>query len=354
MANIALVIQMRAMAILFIGPHRNPDFANDYHLSPLLAPGHLLARFPPLLMTCGEKDPFVDDTVIFAGRVRDAKRSRRRELEAALAGKSVKFGEQLRMSMVDSGSRDDPMVRAMKRELNELAGQTEEDWVQMLIFTEWSHGYMQMPRLMKEAGVVVDFLGDWMDGVFVGQRGRVQAKLPTIRTQGSSWRMRRGRVPPTSGPVSFQSETELETETDDQLTFSPRRSPRPPARRRSTSRNSRRGSNRSDGSPGEETASSSSATLVNGTPHLPPGTPHFPPRLGSPMLMHSPQAVKQGFGSPAVATPNLAQRMPTPTLGGNIKVGSPSMVTESEMMRRRRLLDSHLIHSDAVKDSDSP
>ena len=35
------------MAILFIGPHRNPDFASDYHLSPVLAPGHILAQFPP-------------------------------------------------------------------------------------------------------------------------------------------------------------------------------------------------------------------------------------------------------------------------------------------------------------------
>ena len=65
------------MAILFIGPHRNPDFASDYHLSPVLTPSHLLAQFPPLLMTCGEKDPFVDDTLIFAGRVREAKRARR-------------------------------------------------------------------------------------------------------------------------------------------------------------------------------------------------------------------------------------------------------------------------------------
>ena len=75
------------MAILYIGPHRNPDFQSDYQLSPILAPDHLLAQFPPLLMTCGEKDPFVDDTLIFAGRVREAKRARRAELEriAALA-----------------------------------------------------------------------------------------------------------------------------------------------------------------------------------------------------------------------------------------------------------------------------
>ncbi|KAF8757263.1 Alpha beta-hydrolase [Rhizoctonia solani] len=53
---------MRAMAILYIGPKNNPDFKTDYRISPLLAPSALLAEFPPLLMTCGEKDPFVDDT----------------------------------------------------------------------------------------------------------------------------------------------------------------------------------------------------------------------------------------------------------------------------------------------------
>jgi hypothetical protein len=29
---------MRAMALLYIGPYRNPDFAIDYHISPILAP----------------------------------------------------------------------------------------------------------------------------------------------------------------------------------------------------------------------------------------------------------------------------------------------------------------------------
>jgi acetyl esterase/lipase len=41
---------------------QNPDFKTDYRISPILAPSSLLAEFPPLLMTCGEKDPFVDDT----------------------------------------------------------------------------------------------------------------------------------------------------------------------------------------------------------------------------------------------------------------------------------------------------
>ena len=64
---------MRAMIILYIGPHNRPDFSTDFLLSPLLAPEALLARFPKTYFLTGERDPLVDDTVIFAGRLRQAK-----------------------------------------------------------------------------------------------------------------------------------------------------------------------------------------------------------------------------------------------------------------------------------------
>lgn len=144
------------MAILYIGPHRDPDFATDYHLSPILAPSHMLAQFPPLLMQCGEKDPFVDDTVIFAGRVREAKRARKVELDLAISGKSARFGENLRMSAGDSAI-DGPRLAALKKERDQLARETEEDWVQLVLFSDWSHGYLQMPTLMAEAKAVGPF-----------------------------------------------------------------------------------------------------------------------------------------------------------------------------------------------------
>jgi hypothetical protein len=144
---------MRAMAILYIGPHRNPDFATDYHLSPILAPAHILAQFPPILMQCGEKDPLVDDTVIFAGRVREAKRARKVELDLAISGKSARFGESLRMS--SNASAEAPVdIAALKRERDRLYRQSEEDWVQLVIWSEWSHGYLQMSALMVEAKAV--------------------------------------------------------------------------------------------------------------------------------------------------------------------------------------------------------
>ena len=64
---------MRAMVILYVGPHTRPDFNTDYLLSPVLAPEMLLAEFPKTYFMTGERDPLVDDTVIFAGRLRQAK-----------------------------------------------------------------------------------------------------------------------------------------------------------------------------------------------------------------------------------------------------------------------------------------
>jgi alpha/beta hydrolase fold len=86
---------MRAMIILYLGPHNRPDFSTDYLLSPILAPEALLAEFPKVCLLTGERDPLVDDTVIFAGRIRQAKYQAfisRREL--GLERDSTRFSER--------------------------------------------------------------------------------------------------------------------------------------------------------------------------------------------------------------------------------------------------------------------
>ena len=143
---------MRAMAILYIGPHLNPDFALDYHISPILTPAQLLAKFPPLLLQCGEKDPFVDDTIIFAGRIREAKRQRREEIRKVLA--------------MGRGNMGDAEFQTLEDELGHLEVESDEDWLQMQIFSGWSHGYLQMPALMPEAQVAIDDIATWIEGVF--------------------------------------------------------------------------------------------------------------------------------------------------------------------------------------------
>lgn len=153
------------MAILYVGLS-DPDFETDYYLSPVLAPARLLARFPPMLMTCGEKDPLVDDTIIFAGRVREAKRGLKADLQNSRLGQNPRTAKLT----------DDEKFR--------LLHEGEENWVQLEIFEGWSHGmfllflwcirmvlilfwmlgYLQMPALMPEIFGIIDSLAEWIDG----------------------------------------------------------------------------------------------------------------------------------------------------------------------------------------------
>lgn len=150
---------LRAMAILYVGPKRQPDLDNDYYLSPVVAPAHLLAEFPPVLFICGEKDPLCDDTVIMAGRIREAKLAKKADLERRRAMASARFGEGLRTTPISSTSHT-------KLPIDPIELESAEDWVQMRIIEGWSHGFLQMSALMPEAKQVIGFLGTWMSLVF--------------------------------------------------------------------------------------------------------------------------------------------------------------------------------------------
>ncbi|EGN99673.1 hypothetical protein SERLA73DRAFT_179807 [Serpula lacrymans var. lacrymans S7.3] len=365
---------MRAMAILYIGPHRNPDFTTDYFISPILAPAHLLAQFPPLLMQCGEKDPFVDDTVIFAGKVREAKRARKVELDLALAGKSARFGESLRMSSANAehahpGTKNSEVADlvAMKVERDKLARETEDDWVQMVLFSDWSHGYLQMPALMSEAKAVIDDLADWMEEAFVlhaenamndrldavnvpmdtiGGKKRVEGRRHSPPSQSQSPRRGvNGEIGqpspqrPTSDPSPFTSETETD---DSVITFVPKKRPSVTMREHEgngigvpatppTPNTSRPPSDdtlreRSDGSH----SGGSVATLVHDMDGVPDKVPEGGKRFESPTRAEADESAD-----------NVARRgTSTPRGGSSAKVGQ--RITESELMRRRRLLDSHI------------
>lgn len=51
-----------------------------------------------------------------------------------------------------------------------LNAQSEEDWVEMALFPEWSHGYLQMGRLMEEAQAVIVDIGVWIGEAFEGDK----------------------------------------------------------------------------------------------------------------------------------------------------------------------------------------
>ncbi len=126
---------MRAMIILYIGPHHRPDFSTDYLLSPLLAPDALLAKFPRTWMLTGERDPLVDDTVIFAGRLRQAKRAE--------------------------------WVTARELGLDWARGQfREEDWVNVDLIPGISHGFLQFVSVFPEGWKYIFRCGKWLNEAF--------------------------------------------------------------------------------------------------------------------------------------------------------------------------------------------
>ncbi|KAF2654082.1 alpha/beta-hydrolase [Lophiostoma macrostomum CBS 122681] len=126
---------MRAMIILYVGPHNRPDFSTDYLLSPLLAPESLLAKFPRTWMLTGERDPLVDDTVIFAGRLRQAKRA------------DHTFGKEMGLDWARGDFR-------------------EEDWVNVDLIPGISHGFLQFVSVFPEGWKYILRCGKWMNEAF--------------------------------------------------------------------------------------------------------------------------------------------------------------------------------------------
>jgi acetyl esterase/lipase len=113
------------LTIVYLGPHASPDFENDYLLSPVHAPEDLLAQFPKTFMICGEKDPLVDDTVIFAGRIRQAKRKYR---------------------------QDKPLDQDFPT----------GDGVRVKFLEGMSHAFLQMMPFLPEAHQATKTIGDWV------------------------------------------------------------------------------------------------------------------------------------------------------------------------------------------------
>ncbi|KAI1364835.1 alpha/beta-hydrolase [Xylaria arbuscula] len=125
---------MRAMIILYIGPHNRPDFSQDYLLSPILAPDALLQQFPKTYFLTGERDPLVDDTVIFAGRLRRIKHAYHSERK----------------------SRD-------VEGLEDVADFDDKDVAEVVLIPGISHGFTQFPSVYPAAWKLIDRCARWAE-----------------------------------------------------------------------------------------------------------------------------------------------------------------------------------------------
>lgn len=126
---------MRAMIILYVGPYNRPDFTTDHLLCPAVAPEALLAKFPKTYFLTGERDPLVDDTVLFAGRLRQAKLHLFRERqELGLEKSTAEF--------------------------------KEKDHVEVALISGISHGFITFVSVFPEGWKHIFRTGKWIQDIF--------------------------------------------------------------------------------------------------------------------------------------------------------------------------------------------
>ncbi|PON23667.1 hypothetical protein TGAM01_v207314 [Trichoderma gamsii] len=176
---------MRAMIILYIGAHNRPDFTQDYFLSPVLAPEELLENFPKTYFMTGERDPLVDDTVIFAGRLRRAKEAaKRRELS--------------RSSTLDENWTFD-----------------DKEVTEVLLIPGTSHGFMQFPGVYPPAWKHFDRSAAWFDQLFTDAESQ---RLEQARQAARPKNQNQNQM--TNGAVRRQSIAESSGDEDRPLEIS--------------------------------------------------------------------------------------------------------------------------------------
>ncbi|KAF7505030.1 hypothetical protein GJ744_001484 [Endocarpon pusillum] len=126
---------MRAMIILYVGPYSRPDFTTDHLLCPAVAPEPLLTRFPKTYILTGERDPLVDDTVLFAGRLRQAKLRL--------------FQERKDLGLEKSNAEFD-----------------EKKYVEVALIPGVSHGFVQFVAVYPEGWKHIFRCGRWIEDLF--------------------------------------------------------------------------------------------------------------------------------------------------------------------------------------------
>ncbi|KAG9242248.1 Alpha/Beta hydrolase protein [Calycina marina] len=143
---------MRAMIMLYIGPHNRPDFSQDHLLCPILAPDSLLAQFPKTYFLTGERDPLVDDTVIFAGRLRRAKEAKHNA---------------------------DRSYIHLRKEFD------DRDVVEVALIPGISHGFLQFCGVFPEGWKHVFRCGRWIEECFTNTESYASPTPKLIRNEQS-------------------------------------------------------------------------------------------------------------------------------------------------------------------------
>jgi hypothetical protein len=257
---------------------------------------------------------------------------------------------------------DDTEYQRLEDELGNLEVESDEDWLQMQIFSGWSHGYLQMPLLMPEAQVAIGDLATWIQGVFAAvspPESRVSSdssvETPASEIEPRSpylshilpWVFRKSAggaadddavrvcldsdsaprvrisTPDVDGVASYMPEADFE----DSVTIIPK------VRRESTM-----GSDLQRGGEATQREKIRKGVAAYNDRATGEGIARAKMDEKNP-TMRSPPRTPKGF--------EAVIRAGTPGKTGVVGVGG-QVISESELMRRRRLLESHMFVSDTT------
>lgn len=137
---------LRGMIMLYIPPDMRPDFTTDIYLSPLRAPEDMLAKFPKVYMLCGDKDPLTDDTLIFAGRLKQAHKQ------------------------VFQGRKELGLIK--EKEVFNF-----KDHVEQWMIPGVSHGFLQFVSVYHDGWKYIDKCAEWIQTAFRDSERR-EAETP--------------------------------------------------------------------------------------------------------------------------------------------------------------------------------
>jgi hypothetical protein len=153
----------------------------------------LLGLFPKTYFLTGERDPLVDDTVIFAGRLRKVKEA---------------LYEQRHGSKGAAPNEDE------ERD-NQESGFNEKDVAEVTLIPGISHGFLQFPTVYPPAWKLMERAAGWIEEAF--------ASAATIREREARRRRRTlvgSRVNGISGSQRHQMQTESSGDEDKPLEMS--------------------------------------------------------------------------------------------------------------------------------------
>jgi hypothetical protein len=223
------------------------------------------------------------------------------------------------MSQADRVDEEDKQWQ-LRRERDRLAAESEDDWVWLVLYPDWSHGYLQMLTLMPESKDVANDLADWMIEIFGAASCAREHKRPRCPPEARASPRRvtsPRRSPVQTGPTPDTSETS-ETDSEMPIAFI--------SRRLSTPRSSFSGSRR------PQVRQGSDETLTSRP--SPPGSDGTLIDVDSALLADLAKAEAGRLAPPAPARGVSELKATT----GN---GTPTL-TGAELLKRRRLLDAHI------------